>query len=202
MDARNQFTFYRSFRDAIASLPKREQLGAMWAIVDFALDGKEPTNLTWPQQAVYSLIGPVLQAAKKKASAGQKGGSKTKASKQESKIENKIENEIENEIEDKCLAQGFDRFWEEFPLKVGKEKARQVWNQQAPSLEEVLEGLGRWKNSRQWDRENGRFIPRAWRFLQDKAYLEQPPEKVPMGATGVLGQAELEAIAQVMAMDS
>ncbi len=199
MDARNQFTFYRSFRDAIASLPKKEQLGAMWAIVDYALDGQEPQNLTWPQRAVFSLIEPVLQAASKKAAAGKKGGSKTKASKQnESKKENEIEVEIENEIEDKCLAQGFESFWEKFPLKVGKEKAREVWERQKPCLDEVLEGLSRWSNSVQWERENGRFIPRAWRFLEEKAYLEQPPQKIPAGATGGLGQAEIEAIRQVM----
>lgn len=192
MDARNQFTFYRSYLDVVENLPAEEKLDMLLAVIRFGLFGEEPEALSTASVPVFIALRPNLLAGRKKA---------LKAIEKKEEKENKKKNKIKTETKDdspKELGEGFEIFWENFPLKIAKEKARQVWNQLTPSLDEVLEGLGRWKNSRQWERENGRFIPRAWRFLQDKAYLEQPPEKVPMGATGVLGQAELEAIEQVM----
>ena len=95
---------------------------------------------------------------------------------------------------------GFESFWNAFPLKIGKDKALEVWMTLLPDADKVMAGLQRWKNSRQWDREDGRFIPRAWRWLSEKQYLDHPdPVNKPIwGATGVLGEAELEAIARVM----
>ena len=55
-----------------------------------------------------------------------------------------------------------------------------------------------WKRSRNWRAEDGRYIPRADRFLDEKHYLEIPKGTVPMGATGHLGKAELEAIERLM----
>lgn len=39
---RAQFTFYRSYRDALRELPPKEFKAAVMAICDYALDGKEP----------------------------------------------------------------------------------------------------------------------------------------------------------------
>ena len=196
MDARNQFTFYRSFFEVVEQLPQDEQLGMLCAIVRFGLYGVEPEELSPIQQVAFTALRPNLLTGRNKAQkAVQRKLEREEKKKTKSKTKSKTETKDDSPKE---LGDGFEIFWENFPLKIAKEKARQVWNQLTPSLDEVLEGLARWKNSRQWDRENGRFIPRAWRFLEEKAYLEQPPEKVPMGATGVLGQAELEAIEQVM----
>lgn len=196
MDARNQFTFYRSYLDVVENLPVDEKLDMLLAVIRFGLFGEEPEELSASSVPVFIALRPNLLAGRKKAQ---------KAVEKKVEKENKKKNKIKKETKDdspKELGVGFEIFWENYPVKIAREKARQVWEQMMPSLEEVLEGLGRWKNSRQWDKENGKYIPRAWRFLQDKAYLEQPPEKVPAGATGGLGQAELEAIAQVMAMDN
>lgn len=41
---RAQFTFYRSYRDALRELPPKEFKAAVMAICDYALDGKEPNT--------------------------------------------------------------------------------------------------------------------------------------------------------------
>lgn len=105
---RKQFTFYRSYYEAVKELPKREQTAVLLAICDYALNEREP-ELTGTAKAVFALARPTLDASRRKAANGKKGGeskqneSKTEAnakqtrSKKEKKKENKKKKEKENE---------------------------------------------------------------------------------------------------------
>lgn len=207
MEERCQFTFYRSYYEALMELPEQERYGVLYAIIAYGLDGTAPSGLTPVQKAVFILVKPTLDTGRKKASNGKQGGSKTKAkrkqtvSKGEKEVEKENEKELEIEIEDECLnaGGGFESFWKSYPVKIAKEQARKVWEELQPDICTVMAALEKWKLSKQWSREDGRFIPRAWRWLQERHFEDAPEDKrVPMGATGVLGQAELEAIRQVM----
>jgi hypothetical protein len=105
MDNRSQFTFYRSFWEAVQSLPKKDRLPVLEAIISYALDGVAPSGLTQSQSAFFLLVKPNLDASRKKAANGKQGGSKPKAnskqnaSKKENEYEKEVEVEIENEIE-------------------------------------------------------------------------------------------------------
>lgn len=63
---RSQFTFYRSYFEAIKSLPKRDMASVILAICAYALDEDEP-NLTGVPLAVFTLIRPTLDSGRKKA---------------------------------------------------------------------------------------------------------------------------------------
>ena len=105
MDNRSQFTFYRSFWEAVQSLPKKDRLPVLEAIISYALDGVAPSGLTQSQSAFFLLVKPNLDASRKKAANGKQGGSKSKAnskqnvSKKENEYEKEVEIEKENEIE-------------------------------------------------------------------------------------------------------
>lgn len=105
MDKRGQFTFYRSFWEAVQSLPKKDRLPVLEAIISYALDGTTPSGLTQSQSAFFLLVKPNLDVSRKKAANGKQGGSKPKvngkqnASKKEDEKEVEVENEKENEIE-------------------------------------------------------------------------------------------------------
>jgi DNA replication protein DnaD len=109
MDERGQFTFYRSFWEAVKSLPKKDRLPVLEAIISYALDGTFPEGLSQSQSAFFLLVKPNLDASRKKAANGKQGGSKPKANgkqnaskkerEKEKEGEIEIENEIENEIE-------------------------------------------------------------------------------------------------------
>ena len=64
---RNQFTFYRSYRDALRALPPKEFKAAVLAICDYALDEVEP-DLTGIPNSVFILIRPTLDSGRIKAS--------------------------------------------------------------------------------------------------------------------------------------
>ena len=110
MDNRGQFTFYRSFWEAVQSLPKKDRLPVLEAIISYALDGTTPSGLTQSQSAFFLLVKPNLDASRKKAANGKQGGSKPKANGKQnaSKKENEkeVENEIEKENEYKCNNRG------------------------------------------------------------------------------------------------
>lgn len=127
---RKQFTFYRSYYDAVKVLPKKEQVNTILAICAYALDGIEP-DLSGTANAIFTLIRPTLDASKRKAESGFAGGKSAKqtgskleanrkqngskaeaieqtSSKIEGEKENKKEKEKEIEIEDECLIPGRD----------------------------------------------------------------------------------------------
>lgn len=112
---RKQFTFYRSFWDAMQSLPKRDQLPFVTAMCAYALDGEE-RPLSGPAASSFSLVKPVLDTARRKAENGKHGGSKSKAKQKQTESteeangkqterekEKEIEIEKELEIENECL---------------------------------------------------------------------------------------------------
>lgn len=211
MESRNQFTFYRSYYNALIKLPPKQRLGVLEALITYALDGTEAESLDGMQEMAMILIRPTLDASRKKAEAGKLGGSKAQANRKQKASKGETENElekeaeveseteVENETEDECLSRaGFEKFWKMYPVKVGKAKAWEAWQELTPDTEAACKGLHRWKASKQWARENGRFIPRAVKFLEERHYDDMPPAEIPRGATGELGQAEMEALAQIL----
>lgn len=91
---RNQFTFYRSYYEAIKVLPKKEQTAVMLAIAAYALDDEEP-KLEGTSAAIFLLVRPTLDAGRKKAIGGSNGTSK----KDKDKIEGRTQEEADNEKE-------------------------------------------------------------------------------------------------------
>ena len=203
MEGRKQFTFYRSYYDALMQLSPGSRGRMFVAIMEYGLFGTEPEGLTPVQKACFFLIKPTLDTSRKRSVAGRNGGFASGICRSEKEKEIEVEKEIEkeNETESECedtAGACFERFWNLYPVKVGKSTARKAWDTLCPDAREVLDGLQRWLGSRQWKQEDGRFIPRAAKFLSEKHYLESPRQAVPMGATGILGEAEIDAIRQVM----
>ena len=204
MEGRKQFTFYRSYYEAIKKLSAKRRLGLLEAIVTYGLDGIEPAGLDDVQEMVFTLIRPTLDAAHKMAAGGRKskvGQRSDKGSAKEGEKETEIEkeNEKENETERySCAEEGFERFWDAFPVKEGKAPALEAWKTVRPQAQAVMEGLQRWKRSAQWTRDEKRFIPRPAKFLLEKQYLDHPRMGIPKGASGELGAAELEAIEKIL----
>lgn len=59
------FMFYRSFRDAIRQLPRRQQLALYDAIADYALDGTLPAIDNKVAQVMWTLMKPSIDRCKK-----------------------------------------------------------------------------------------------------------------------------------------
>ncbi len=80
----------------------------------------------------------------------------------------------------KSICSNFDRFWQAYPKKQGKQQAQKAWQKINPdeSLESViLEALEAQKLSEQWQKNNGQFIPMPSTWLNDRRWEdeESPP---------------------------
>ena len=130
MESRSQFTFYRSFADALKRIRKKaDRADAYDAICNYALYGIEPDMDKLPDAAAiaFDLIRPNLDASKRKAESGKRGGNAKQAeskpqanrkqtasklqanrkqgetaSEKEREIEKEKEKEKEIEIENEC----------------------------------------------------------------------------------------------------
>lgn len=227
-EMRGQFTFYASiFVSARRIRNKAARADFYDAICNYALNGTEPDLDKLSDAAAIGFISakPNLDASRKKAESGKAGGSKKQtASKPQanrkqtgSEKENEVEKEKEVEIEgekDKEQTESaapfsgkpFTAFWEAYPSKIDRESAWEAWKALTPSpdtVRQIMTALEAWKRSSQWTEDGGRYIPNAAKFLS-KGYWKNIPllagkKEIPKGASGELGEAELEAIRQVLA---
>ena len=80
---RDQFTFYRSYYEALKHLPKRDQTTVLMAVIGYALDETEP-NLSGVPLSVFTLIRPTLDSGRNKSK-----NRRNKTGTNEEQIENK-----------------------------------------------------------------------------------------------------------------
>lgn len=71
--AQDSFIFYRSFLEAIKCMPSEVQAEIYPAIVEYALNGKEPKGLSDIAKGVFILIKPVMDANNARSEGGKKG---------------------------------------------------------------------------------------------------------------------------------
>lgn len=127
--------FYSSFSKAIKRLPEDEQLKALWSIIDYGIDGKEPEG-DGLFMVAFDMAKPQIDANIKRKENGLKGGRK-KTSGYENEKPMVLENETdgyENEkpnvnvnVNDnenvKTYTCAFESLWTAYPRKKEKAKA-------------------------------------------------------------------------------
>ena len=62
----------------------------------------------------------------------------------------------------------FNQFWETYPRKIGKNTALKAWNKIKPNEElfnQIIDSIENWKQSEQWQRNNGQYIPHPTTWL-------------------------------------
>lgn len=218
-EGRQQFTFYRSFWEAVNGLEKKDKLPVLTGIIEYALDGKLPSGLTKTQNAFFLLTKPTLDASRKKAENGKHGGSKPKANSKQtpSKKEKEKEEEKENEIEGEYDKQHprskelFSSFWDSYPAvgRGDREEAEADWEAlelDEAGMREVLRKLEAWKASKRWTEDGGAYIPNISNFLDPKRqYIHAAPGGASVPGYGgwkpSLGAAELNSIRRVLDED-
>ena len=72
--ARDSFVFYRSFFEAIKRMPIEVQTEVYPALIEYALDGKEPKGLSDIAQGVFILVKPNIDASIARKENGKKFG--------------------------------------------------------------------------------------------------------------------------------
>jgi hypothetical protein len=69
----------------------------------------------------------------------------------------------------------FDDFWYKYPKKVGKEAARKAWNKYNPEIIKVIDALNWQIQSKQWNKNDGEFIPNPATYLNQGRWMDEAP---------------------------
>ena len=71
--------------------------------------------------------------------------------------------------------ENFGAFWDLYPRKVGKAKATALWSKSTPEERtSAIKGLRLWRQAEQWQREDGKYVPYASTFLQQRRWEDEP----------------------------
>lgn len=70
-------------------------------------------------------------------------------------------------VDEEIIITDFDRFWEEYPKKVGKKEAKKAFGRakKTTDAETMIRAVIAQKSSGQWKRDNGRYIPNPATWL-------------------------------------
>lgn len=88
-----------------------------------------------------------------------------------------VELEVEIDKSRVEIDDGFVLFWNNYPKKVGKGKAEAAWKKLRPNIDKVLKTLSWQKDSKEWFKENGSFIPHPTTYINGKRWLDEPTEE-------------------------
>jgi uncharacterized protein YdaU (DUF1376 family) len=77
----------------------------------------------------------------------------------------------------KCIDH-FNEFWLAYPKKVGKESARKAWDKIRPNIEVVLNALAWQKESDQWFKNGGQFVPNPATYLNQHRFMDERPSRL------------------------
>lgn len=91
---------------------------------------------------------------------------------------NPIQSESEYETESNPNDAGaFDRFWSAYPKKAGKGAAQAAFKRiTGVSVDVMLYAIEQQRHSRQWQEDNGRFIPNPATWLNQRRWEDEPVE--------------------------
>lgn len=67
----------------------------------------------------------------------------------------------------------FDAFWKEYPRKRAKDDAVKAWKKHKPDIQAVLNKIREFKQSHEWTREGGRFIPYPASWLNSMGWEDE-----------------------------
>lgn len=72
----------------------------------------------------------------------------------------------------------FAKFWKMYPKKAAESDARAAWEELSPddsTQRQIMDALRRAKASPQWREENGRYIPKAAKWLRERQWSNVVP---------------------------
>lgn len=169
---------YFDWIEQTAALSDAERGRLFIAILEYARSGLEP-KLDGRESILFPVFRATIDRDNKKSAAysenGKKGGRGNKANESELKQnkanESKMPN-IRHKTQDKDKdkdkdnsASPFESFWAAYPRKVGKQAAKKAFSKVSMPVKTLIDAVNSQKNSEQWRKDNGQYIPNPATWL-------------------------------------
>jgi hypothetical protein len=69
----------------------------------------------------------------------------------------------------------FEDFWYKYPKKTGKLAARKAWDKMKPDILKVIDALNWQRETKQWQQEDGKYIPNPATYLSQGRFMDEAP---------------------------
>jgi hypothetical protein len=202
MEERKQFTFFRSYLDSAKALDtKEEQADFLLAICEYGLNGVLPEQKKGFVAAVFAAVKPNLDSSLAKAKAGSAGGRAKQTEANASNLEANSSKEEANAStseanasnleaiknkEDRSknkeyikpystIEEAFESFWNEYPNRKGKGKAREAFKKaiKKTGISTMVEAVRKQRQGSQWKKDEGRYIPYPATWLNQERWEDE-----------------------------
>ena len=102
-----------------------------------------------------------------------KGSMPTQCQPNANSLTKELNNLITKQPINTYISKDFDVFWQAFPKKKKKEDARKAWNTIRPNIEEVLKAIEWQKQSPEWFKQGGQFIPYPATWIRSHSWEDE-----------------------------
>jgi hypothetical protein len=192
---------WTSFEEIIEPLNESERGRLFTAMLHYArceelpeLKGNE--RFTWP--IAKQAIDRARAESEKQTANGSKGGRPKKNPEKPTetqqnpekptetlKEKDKEKEKINNKVSKETYMREFDVFWAAYPRHTGKQDAYKAFVKLKPDealMQAILSGIERQKQSAQWTKDGGQFIPHPATWLNGCRWEDELPKNTPRWA--------------------
>lgn len=194
--ARSYLKVYFDFDEKTDELSDIEKARLLLALYRYAKTGEKPI-LAGNERFLFSTfkgdIDRDIAAYNTKVANGNLGGRPSKEKPKETennRTEPKETETSKNKDKDKDKDKknknpitpfGFDEFWTVYPKHQDKQGAIKAFTKIAPDrelLDKMISSVKVWKNSQQWTKDNGQFIPMPATWLNGHRWEDEQPKVI------------------------
>ena len=196
------FLFFDDWEKPFRKLSGDEFKALFWAMFDFQKNGTEPPEFNGASSLIADFVFPQLDRRLQKQQEGRENAEKrwnkedtqsTKSdlldthkqpndhlmhkdkTKDKTKDEN-IDSPLKPPVGADVTAERFDAFWNAYPKKIGKGGAEKAFKKIKPSgdlLQKMLDAVEQQRQSDQWRRDNGQYIPNPATWLNQTRWEDE-----------------------------
>jgi len=174
---RDSCIFYRSFYDAILTMPPTDQNTLFRAVFDYSFDQKEP-ELDGLPKTIFNLFKPVINSNIKNWKNGSKPKKKPNRSQTEAKPKRKgsqteaYKDKDNNKDVDKDKDYSFEQFWQLYGKKEKKVEAQKKFEKlTAQDVQEIFETLPGFLKSN----KEIQYRPYPLTYLNQRRWKDEAP---------------------------
>ena len=120
---------------------------------------------------------------------------------QSNPIQSESESKSESNAHPRAREAAFEQFWQVYPKKVGKGEARKAFAKAKVPLKTLLESVDRQKQSDQWRKDGGQYIPNPATWLNQGRWEDELLQSAASGKNGAPGEYEKQALAKLVELE-
>lgn len=189
--SREYIPLFLDFNETTQDLTDEECGRLVRAIVDYANDRDYEDRLSGAEKIAFRFLKGLVDRnqaiSEKRAKAGatrnkteqnETNENKTGQNETNSLTKTKTKTETKTKNQNKDIQERFDRFWSAYPRHVAKPDARKEFEKLNPDedmLQTILKAIEQQKQSDQWMKDNGQFVPHPRTWLHQKRWEDEVP---------------------------